>query len=143
VVLVVDDEAPIGRALRKLLERALPGVEVLSATSGPEALALLDRRSVDLILSDYRMPGMNGVEFLVASHKPCPHVPRVLLTAFPDLNVVLQSLNEARIDKFLMKPWESEELVATIGGLLERRRAAAESSRVLAKSVDSMRRMLG
>lgn len=81
-ILLVDDEPDVLRSVGDLLEDGIPGLVVVTASSGNAALAILDRRPVDLIVSDFRMPGMDGLEFLYQCGLRHPRIPRAILTAF-------------------------------------------------------------
>jgi len=81
-ILVVDDETEVRDAIRDFLTTNLDDVRVLTADSGQGGLDLLARQKVDLIISDFNMPGMNGVQFLEAAERLCPGVPHILITAF-------------------------------------------------------------
>ena len=81
-ILIVDDERDIRDAVRGLLERGLKGTRIFVAASGQEGLDVLAREPVDLIVTDYKMPGMNGIEFLAAARKVAPDAPTILITAF-------------------------------------------------------------
>jgi CheY-like chemotaxis protein len=81
-ILVVDDEVDIREGVQRLLQTSLRGARVLVAGSGMEGVSLLEREPVDLIVTDYRMPGMNGLEFLERAQALKPKVLRILVTAF-------------------------------------------------------------
>jgi CheY-like chemotaxis protein len=101
-ILVVDDEEDIRDALQSLLESEYPGSSVLTAGTALEAIEVLKRRRVDLVITDYRMPGMDGLEFLDRVKQQTPRTRRGLITAFEpqsDRNEVLKGL-----DFFLRKP---------------------------------------
>ena len=82
-MIVVDDDPLIGRALQRILEAQ--GFEIVVAANPAEALEELRARPVGLIISDYMMPGMDGVQFLVEARRLCPDAPRLLLTAMREL----------------------------------------------------------
>src|SRR5260221_11863616 len=88
VVLLVDDEADIRDSLKMLLEASIEGIDVQTAESGMAALDVLGRQGVDLIITDYKMPGMNGLEFLQRSPKVAPRVHRIPVTSSPDARIV-------------------------------------------------------
>jgi YesN/AraC family two-component response regulator len=93
-------------------------VKVLTALNGKKALEILKKEEVDLVLSDYRMPGMDGLEFLTKARKMAPDVPRILLTAYPELNIAVRAINEAAIQNFLTKPISPEALMEAVNAAL-------------------------
>jgi adenylate cyclase len=118
VVLVVDDEPDIASTIADYLETALPWVRVRRAVSGAEALALLETVTPDLILSDYRMAGMDGLAFLAASVRRAPRATRVLMTAYPDTDLAVRAINEAGVRRFLIKPLDPTKVRALVEELL-------------------------
>jgi response regulator RpfG family c-di-GMP phosphodiesterase len=120
-ILLVDDEPDILDSLQVLLERAQQGVRVVTAASGKDALEKMRAEPVDLIITDYKMPGMNGLEFLAQAGDVQPGVPRILITAFPDLDVAIRAINEAGIENFITKPFESKAVVEQVRTALLKR----------------------
>ena len=118
-ILCVDDEENVLRALKRLfLDNEY---EVLSAASGTDGLAILRSTApVQVILSDYRMPGMNGVEFLREVCAHWPHTVRIVLSGYADTSSVVSAINEGQIYKFIPKPWNDDELKVTIANAFER-----------------------
>jgi DNA-binding NtrC family response regulator len=106
-VLCVDDEPGILRSLKWLLQKEF---DVTTAASGHEALALVGQSDFDVIISDQRMPGMTGVEFLREACRMAPRAMRILLTGYSDLEAVTRSVNESEIYRFINKPWHVDEL---------------------------------
>lgn len=115
-ILCVDDEPGILRALVRIF-RAEP-VRVLTAPSGPEGLAVLRQEPVDLILTDYRMPEMTGVQFLEQACEIRPEAFRVLLTGYAESGAVAEAINRGHIYKVLYKPWNDEDLRLTVRSAL-------------------------
>lgn len=130
LVLAVDDEANVLAALRRALRAR--GFRVVTAEGGEAALALLAREPVDAIVSDMRMPGMNGAAFLRAARTACPQAVRLLLTGQADAASALQAVNEGEVFRYLTKPWDDAELAALIDEGVARERLRAERDRLLA-----------
>jgi len=109
-LLLVDDEENIVAALRRVLRSE--GWRVLSATSAEQALQLMARHEVDVILSEQRMPGMTGVELLRRARQLYPDTIRLVLSGYTELQSIMDAINEGAIYKFLTKPWDDEQLRA-------------------------------
>jgi CheY-like chemotaxis protein len=109
-LLLVDDEENIVAALRRLLRAE--GWLVLSATSAEQALQLMARHEIDVILSDQRMPGMTGVELLRRARQLYPDTIRLVLSGYTELQSITDAINEGAIYKYLAKPWDDEQLRA-------------------------------
>lgn len=117
-ILIVDDEPGVLGAIQRLLHDE--PYDVLIAPEGQAALDLLqDTGPVQLIISDYRMPGMTGVELLQQVMLRWPDTRRVILSAFPDTDVLLAALNEGRVHRFLVKPWDNDALKAVAREMLD------------------------
>ncbi len=116
-ILLVDDEVRILSALRRTLRRE--GYEILTAESPLTALEILKSHNVDLILSDHKMPGMSGVQFLTRAAQMCPNAVRMLLTGWTEA-VPREDLEAAGIRALLPKPWEDAELKALLRESLAR-----------------------
>jgi CheY-like chemotaxis protein len=111
-ILLVDDEGNILSSLRRLLRPN--GYRILSANGGAVGLALLAQNDVDVVLSDQRMPGMTGVEFLRQVKVNHPHTVRMVLSGYTELQSITDAINEGAVYKFLTKPWEDGLLKANI-----------------------------
>lgn len=137
-ILIVDDEEPILRSLRRLFVH-IPCVAgsdktyqlVVDAYSTPEeALNQARHTPYDLVISDYRMPNMNGVQFLKKFRVIQPDAVRTVLSGYADLNGLIEAINEAGISRFIAKPWNDYEFVSTIGQSLALRDLAIENQRL-------------
>lgn len=111
-LLLVDDEENITSALVRLLRR--DGYTILRANSGQGGLDLLSQHKVGVIISDQRMPGMTGVEFLSKVKVLYPDTVRIVLSGYTELNSVTDAINRGAVYKFLTKPWEDELLRANV-----------------------------
>jgi len=128
-ILLVDDEQAILKALWRLLKRR--GYEIHMAESGAEALETLKEKPIDLIISDMRMPNMNGAEFLSIARKRHPEVIRILLTGYSDMDCTVQAINDGGIYGYLSKPWESDQLMELIDSALASKLADEKKARLL------------
>jgi diguanylate cyclase (GGDEF)-like protein/PAS domain S-box-containing protein len=111
-LLLVDDDANILSALTRLLQR--DGYRILTAGNANEALELLAINSIGVVISDQRMPGVSGVEFLSRVRKLHPATMRMVLSGYADLKAVIEAINSGAVYKFLTKPWDSDQLRASV-----------------------------
>ncbi len=111
-VLLVDDEPNILEALSRTLRKE--NFDIITATSGEQALSLLFNRSVDLVISDQRMPGMGGSELISKIKERYPETIRIILTGYQDISAAVAAINEGGAYQFLQKPWDDETLKLTI-----------------------------
>lgn len=128
-VLYVDDDLANLTVFRAAFGRRF---SVLVASSGAEALDLLEKHDVAVLLSDQRMPGMSGVELLRRVRESQPHIERYLVTAYSNLDEAIAAVNEGHIRRYLKKPWEAGEVAAAIQAGIEAvalRRRVAELER--------------
>lgn len=128
-LLLVDDEQAILNALRRLLRKE--SYRLLPARSGDEALDLLERETVHVVASDYRMPGMNGVELLREVKQRHPHTVRVILSGYADGHVIVDSINVGEVYRFLPKPWSDDELIVTLRQCFDQYELLSENERLI------------
>lgn len=115
-VLIVDDVPIVLTSLRRVLERA--GFRVEAADSGASALALLGREEIDVVLSDFMMPAMNGIELLRAVAERWPRVRRAMLTAQADQDLLDEALKDGLLHAAFQKPWNNKELADSLRALV-------------------------
>ena len=127
-LLLVDDEENILSALKRLLRR--DGYQILTAAGAEAGLEVLARHPVDVIVSDQRMPGMSGVEFLRRVKTLHPETVRLVLSGYTDLQAVTDAINEGAIYKFLTKPWDDGILRANIEEAFRHKEMADENRRL-------------
>jgi len=127
-VLLVDDEESILNSLRRLL-RGQP-FEVLLATSGAQALEIMAQQPIDLVMSDARMPNMDGATLLGHIHKRYPTTTRILLTGYADLPTIIKAINEGQIHRYISKPWNDEEILLTLRQALAHQHSERERQRL-------------
>lgn len=127
-LLLVDDEPNIVSALKRLLRP--DGYQILSASGGAEGLEILARNEVDVIVSDQRMPGMLGADFLRAAKGRYPHTIRIMLSGYTELQSVTAAVNEGAIYKFLTKPWEDAQLRGHIADAFRLKEIADDNARL-------------
>lgn len=124
-ILLVDDEANILASLRRLLRA--DGYRILTASSAEEGLEVLAANEVDLVVSDQRMPGMTGVEFLRRVKDLRPETMRLSLSGYTDLQSITDAINEGSVYKFLTKPWDDDLIRSNIAEALRRKDLTAEN----------------
>lgn len=127
-ILIVDDEESILKALSRLMVDL--DADLLTATGGAEALEILRERQVSLIISDQRMPGMTGVEFLQQSREVSPDSIRVLMTGYADIEVTVKAINEGAVKYYFNKPWDNELLLSRIRESLDMQAIGVENRRL-------------
>ena len=133
-ILIVDDEEAILKALQRVL-RLAPctygnktfTLEVQAFSSPLAALAAAGEEEFDLFMSDYRMPAMDGIEFLKAAKALQPDAARLILSGYADLNALLRAVNEVGIERFIGKPWNDYELMSAIAQALAHRELLLEN----------------
>jgi len=118
-ILLVDDDREILESLKDLLEIEYPQVRILTALSGEAALKLAASEKPHVIVSDYKMPGMNGVEFLRRSRGVDPSAARLMMSAYADTTVAAQAVKEAEVALLVTKPFQLDYFVQLIGTLLK------------------------
>src|SRR4051812_40984533 len=129
-LLVVDDEVDVLESLRHLFHRSY---RVLTANSGAEALGLLGREEVHLILSDQRMPGMSGDVLLSHARRIQPDAIRMLFTGYADIQAVINAVNLGHIFRYILKPWDAAELEGVLRQGAEQYELLAERKRLIAE----------
>ncbi|HMK56314.1 MAG TPA: response regulator [Dissulfurispiraceae bacterium] len=117
-ILCVDDEPNVLNSLRRLFMD--DDYTVLTASSAQEGLLILDHELVQIVISDYRMPNMNGVEFLREVRTKWPDTVRIVLSGYADTASIVSAINEGEIYKFIPKPWNDDELKVTVANAIER-----------------------
>ncbi|HEX8956967.1 MAG TPA: EAL domain-containing protein [Burkholderiaceae bacterium] len=127
-LLLVDDEGNIVNALKRLLRTH--DFRILTANSGQAGLEVLTQNPVDVIISDQRMPGMTGVEFLGKAKELYPDTVRIVLSGYTELHSVTDAVNQGAIYKFLTKPWDDEQLVGHIQEAFRHKGMADENRRL-------------
>lgn len=116
-VLLVDDDKHILRSLRRVLRKE--DYELLTAESGQEGLALLEKHRAQVVMTDQRMPEMTGVELLQKVKELYPATVRVVISGLAEISHIVESINQGEIYRFIGKPWNDDELKATIRQCME------------------------
>ena len=137
-VLIVDDEPDVLDSLRHLFHRRY---RVLTADGGREGLELLGSEDVHIILSDQRMPGMTGDQFLKNARECSPDAIRLLFTGYAEIQTVIDAVNKGGIFRYIHKPWDSDELEAVVAQAAEQYELLAERKRLVADLRDANGRL--
>lgn len=116
-ILIVDDEELVLKSIFRVLRNE--NYQTLTAQSGEEGLAVLKRYDVDLVISDHKMPGMNGLDFLKRVKSDYPQILTIMLTGQAEIEIAMSAINEAGVYKFILKPWDDYDLKITARRALE------------------------
>ena len=127
-LLLVDDEVNVLKSLMRLLHAH--NYRLLMAASGTEALALMAREPVDLVISDMRMPHMDGAELLAKIRQQWPDTMRLLLTGHADMTQTVAAINQGEIYRYIAKPWHDDELLLIVAQALEQQKLKRENARL-------------
>ena len=127
-ILVVDDEPEILQSLRGLLRLEF---EVHTAHNGFEALEILQRRPIHVVMTDQRMPEMTGVQLLSQVQGESPEAMRIVFTGYADIKAVIDAINQGRIFRYITKPWDPDELRAVLRQACEEHDRIVERKRLL------------
>lgn len=119
--MIVDDEQMVLTSLATYLELETD-YRIATFTSGEQAIAYLAESPVDLIISDFLMPGMDGIAFLSRARELVPEVPRIILTGYADKENAIKAINQVGLFHYIEKPWNNDELLHIIENGLEKRR---------------------
>lgn len=136
-ILLVDDESNILRAIARLLK----DYETTAVTSAEEALFIAKEVTFDLVISDFRMPGMDGLKFLIKFMQLQPDAIRMILTGYADLESAQKAINEAGVYRFINKPWNNIEIINAVKSGLEHQRILLENYQ-LANQVREQNKLL-
>lgn len=113
-ILLVDDDADVLVSLRRLVERTMPDARFFSAESPKDALLILEREKIDVVVSDFRMPGMDGIEFLEQAKRRSPDLLTIMLTAYPTPNIAKEAVRRGGVILLVTKPFDPEAFVDVI-----------------------------
>lgn len=116
-ILIVDDEKYVVRSLQRSLIEA--GYNVLTAATGVDGLKIMEKENVCVVISDYRMPMMDGIEFLQKVKYGWHDTIRIMLTAYSDISVAVHAINKGEVYRFISKPWKCEELNLIVSGAID------------------------
>ncbi len=131
-VLVVDDELLALKLVQRVFESETD-IELHTTTSAAKALEEAGREDMDLVVTDQRMPEMNGLELLSRFRQIRPDAQRILVTAYPDMEVALRAINEGMVYRFVLKPWDLNDMRVSIRRALEAKRIADEHRKLTAQ----------
>jgi two-component system, NtrC family, sensor kinase len=127
-LLLVDDEENILKSIRRVLRRG--DWEIETALDAEAGLALVERFQPEVVISDFRMPGMNGVDFLSRVKELLPRTQRIMLTGQADQQSIEEAINRSEIFRFVAKPWSDSHLVLTVKSAFEQHALLEENERL-------------
>ncbi|MBI5659274.1 MAG: response regulator [Nitrosomonadales bacterium] len=127
-LLFVDDEANILSALKRLFRPF--GYRIFTAEGGAQGLEILEREAVDLVVSDMRMPEMNGAQFLEKVREKWPDSVRILLTGYAEVGATIEAINKGRIYRYVSKPWDDNDITLIVKHALQQKHLEREKLRL-------------
>ena len=131
-IVIVDDEELVLTSLSSFLSLETEYI-VTTFTSAEEALKHLQNSDVDLVMSDFLMPEMDGISFLAEVRKLKPEIPRIILTGYADKENAIKAINEAGLFHYLEKPWDNDNMLIVLRNGLEKRRLIKELSKKISE----------
>ncbi len=134
-VVIVDDEEMVLTSLSTFLSLETD-YDVKTFVSAKEAVKYLESNSVDVIISDFLMPEMNGVDFFAKAKSLRPEVPRIILTGFADKENAIKLINEVGLFQYIEKPWDNNDLLLIV-------RNAVDKHRLISKLLDKVKELKG
>ena len=137
-LLIVDDEPDVLETLRHLFRRRY---RVHTSQDPREALEILARESIDVILCDQRMPGMTGDALLSHARSACPETVRLLFTGYADVQAVSRAINQGEIFRYILKPWVTEELEAIVGQAVDQHALIVDRRRLFEQLTETNTRL--
>jgi putative nucleotidyltransferase with HDIG domain len=127
-VLFVDDEANILSSLKRLFHPC--GYRILMAEGGKQALEIMEQEPVDLVISDMRMPEMNGAQFLAQVNERWPQTVRILLTGHSEIKDTIDAINQGHIYRYIAKPWEDNDIILSVKQALHQKQLELANQRL-------------
>jgi DNA-binding NtrC family response regulator len=128
-LLIVDDEQSVLSAIKRLFED--DPYDIYTAQNAEEGLKILKNNKVHVVISDEKMPGMSGNEFLSIVKKECPNAVRIMLTGHANMASAMKAINEGEIYRFFTKPWDNVNLKFAVRSAVERYDLEEENRRLL------------
>lgn len=129
-LLIIDDEIEITKSLFRQFRRQY---NVFTATNGYDAFEIMEKESIQVVLSDQRMPGMSGVDFFSAIKEKYPDALKLILTGYSDIEAVVGAINEGQIFRYLTKPWDPNELELAVKEAFDKHDLITSNKRLMTK----------
>jgi len=141
-IVVVDDEEMVLTSIRSFLNLETE-YEVKTFTSAKAALIYIRSNGIDLVISDYLMPEMNGIEFLAQVREMQPEVPRIILTGYADKENAIKAINDVGLFQYIEKPWNNEDILLVVRNGLERQMLMKKLNEKIAQINDAYGELQG
>jgi len=131
-ILILDDEDMVLTSLRSFLEQETD-YHVETFTTPQKALAYIKSTAVDLVISDYLIPEMDGISFLAQAKEIDPHITRIILTGYADKKNAIKAINDVGLFQYIEKPWDNDDLIIVLRNGLEKQKLMRELDRKIAE----------
>lgn len=128
-ILLVDDDPLVGKSLSRILHKN--DFETIEVTCTAQALAELESKPIDVVVSDEMMPGMRGTDFLAIVTERWPAIGRIMLTGQADLSLAMRAINQGHVHQFITKPCQREMILQTIKSILKQQELEQSSRKLL------------
>lgn len=125
-ILIVDDEIQIVNALKRVIQ--FMNHEILTATDPVDAMRIMDNTQPDIVICDYNMPNINGIDVLKYAKEVIPNAARVLMTGHSDVSIAISAINEGSVFYYISKPWKNDDVTSMIQKVLENKHSQTEQS---------------
>lgn len=141
-IVLVDDEQMVLTSLRSFITLETD-FKIATFTSAEKALEFIENNDIDIVISDYLMPEMDGISFLAKVREIRPDVPRIILTGYADKENAIKAINEVGLFQYIEKPWDNDDLLIVLRNGMERQRLLKKLQQKINEINDANSELIG